>query len=52
MTWGKETDIQCSSVYFTISMQYTGGPNYLSQFLSFINSTVRSGSPSLRQLMS
>ncbi|KAL1948428.1 hypothetical protein VTO73DRAFT_12503 [Trametes versicolor] len=27
------------SVYFTISMQYTGGPNYLSQFLSFINST-------------
>ncbi|KAI0325354.1 hypothetical protein GY45DRAFT_1261010 [Cubamyces sp. BRFM 1775] len=27
------------SVYFTISMQYAGGPNYLSQFLSFINST-------------
>ncbi|KAI0356871.1 hypothetical protein OH77DRAFT_1399973 [Trametes cingulata] len=27
------------SVYFTISMQYAGGANYLSQFLSFINST-------------
>ncbi|KAH9927903.1 Cupredoxin [Epithele typhae] len=27
------------SFYFTISMQYASGPNYLSQFLSFINST-------------
>ncbi|KAI0672283.1 multicopper oxidase-domain-containing protein [Trametes maxima] len=27
------------SVYFTISMQYPGGPDYLSKFLSFINST-------------
>ncbi|KAI0752747.1 multicopper oxidase [Daedaleopsis nitida] len=27
------------SVYFTISMQYASGPDYLSHFLSFINST-------------
>ncbi|KAI0649905.1 multicopper oxidase-domain-containing protein [Trametes meyenii] len=27
------------SVYFTISMQYPGGADYLSRFLSFINST-------------
>ena len=37
-----------SSVYFTISMQYASGPNYLSRFLSFINSTVR---PRLTKLL-
>ncbi len=30
-----------SSVYLTISMQYASGPDYISHFLSFINSTVR-----------
>ncbi len=48
----READSQCSSVYFTISMQYTGGPNYLSQFLSFINSTVRLPLPSLNRVRS
>ena len=36
-TWTKSYH---SSFYFTISMQYASGPNYLSHFLSFINSTV------------